>query len=142
MTMDDVEILLNNSPSAGQREEINEQCMETWNIALWNNHKLFVGHPYYQDYLWKKICGFSLHWENYYFYRKVFYFFFSILIFFTYPFVVLFDTIFGNNDILFNHESETEKYTVKHTLTSKFRIEYNYLQSNNENHSIERKFYC
>ena len=111
--MDDVEMLLNYSPSAGQRAEINEQRMETWNIALWNNHKLFVGHPYYQEYLWKKICGFEFHWENYYFYWKIFYFFFSILIFFTYPFVVLFDTIFGNNDILFKQEPETEEHSIK-----------------------------
>ena len=111
--MDDVEMLLNNSPSAGQRTEINEKCMETWNIALWNNHKLFVSHPYYQDYLWKKICGFEFHWENYYFYWKVFYFFFSILIFFTYPFVVLFDTIFGNNDILFKQEPKPEENSIK-----------------------------
>ena len=113
MSMDDVEMLLKNSPCSGQNSEINGQCMETWNIALWNNHKLFVSHPYYQDYLWKKICGFDFHWENYYFYWKLFYIFLAILIFFTYPFVVLFDTIFGNNDILFQRESETKEHSLK-----------------------------
>ena len=54
--MDDVESLLNHSPYAESKKEINGQCMETWNIALWNNHTQFVSHPYYQDYLWKKIC--------------------------------------------------------------------------------------
>ena len=111
--MDDVEMILNNSPSDGQRAEINEQCMETWNIALWNNHKLFVSHPYYQDYLWKKICGYEFHWENQFFYWKVFNFFFAILIFFTYPFIALFDTIFGNNDILFKQEPEAKEHSIK-----------------------------
>ena len=110
--MDDVEMLLNNSPHAGQNSEINGQCMETWNIALWNNHKFFVSHPYYQDYLWKKICGFRFHWENLYCYWKLYYICFAILIFFTYPFVVLFDSI-GNNDILFQQAPKKEENTVK-----------------------------
>ena len=101
MTMDDVENLLDHSPYAEYSSGINGQCMETWNIAIWNNHKLFVSHPYYQDYLWKKICGFEFHWENYYFYWKLFYVLFAIMIFFTYPFVIFIDTIFGNNDLLF-----------------------------------------
>merc|ERR1711911_12322 len=87
--------------------------MKTWNIALWNNHKMFVSHPYYQDYLWRKICGFEFHWENYYCYWKLLYIFLAILIFFTYPFVVLFDTIFGNNDILFRQEPGTQEHSVK-----------------------------
>ena len=113
MTMDDVETLLNNSPYAGPDSEINGQCMETWNIALWNNHKLFVSHPYYQDYLWRKICGFEFHWENYYCHWKLLYIILAILIFFTYPFVVLFDTIFGNNDILFKQDTGTQEHSVK-----------------------------
>ena len=110
--MEDVEMLLNNSPCSGQNSEINGQCMETWNIALWNNHKHLVSHPYYQDYLWKKICGFDFHWENYYFYWKLYYILLAILIFFTYPFVVLFDTIFGN-DILFRQKPGTQEHSVK-----------------------------
>ena len=58
-------------------------------------------HPFYQDYLWKKVCGTNFHFDNYHMHWRFIYIVWAILIFFTYPLVIIIDIIFGKNDILF-----------------------------------------
>ena len=104
--MTEVKTLLHHSPTTddGHRHD-----NETWNIAIWNSHKKFVSHPFYQDFLWKKLCGHNFHWEKYYIKWKILYFILSIILPFTYPFIVLIDILFRKNDLLFISPVEKEE---------------------------------
>ena len=91
--MDEVSTLLEFSPD--------EDTEETWRVALWNNHKLLVSHPFFQNLLWKKISGNSDHWENVYIHWKIWYFIYALCIFILYPFIIFIDIVFRDNDIMF-----------------------------------------
>ena len=58
-------------------------------------------HPFFQDYLWKKVCGKHFHFDNFHIHWRFIYIIWAILIFFTYPFIIIIDIIFGKNDIMF-----------------------------------------
>ena len=63
---------------------------------------VYFSHPFFQDYLWKKACGKKFHhFHNFHLHWKFYYTIGAILIFFTYPFIIIFDIMFGNNDIMF-----------------------------------------
>jgi len=102
--MTEVKTLLHHSPSS---EDGHRHDNETWNIAMWNSHKKFVSHPFYQDFLWKKLCGNNFDWDKYYIKWKILYFILSVILPFTYPFIVLIDTLFRKNDLLFISPAET-----------------------------------
>jgi len=101
--MNEVTTLLEHSPIF---EDVHQHDNENWNIALWNNCKKFVSHPYYQDFLRKRLYG-EGDWDQHYFLKFCF-IFLSLILPITYPFVIIFDSIFGKNDLVFlspeNHQ--------------------------------------
>ena len=54
-----------------------------------------------RNYLWERITGQCFHWDNFFFFWKLLYIPYAILIFLIIPFVVLLDAIFRSADILF-----------------------------------------
>ena len=105
----DAATILQHAPFRDDIEDVDTTRQETWNIALWNNHKMLVSHPAFQNFLWEKLCGPDYNWNTFYFHQKVLNFVLSILIFFTYPIFVLIDTLFRSNDILFKSRVRNEK---------------------------------
>ena len=96
--MTEVRTLLLHSPNC---DDVHRHDDETWNIAMWNSHKKFVSHPFYQDFLWKKLCGQNFDWDKYYIKWKILYIILSIFLPFTYPIIIVIDTLFRKNDLLF-----------------------------------------
>ena len=108
--MDEVTTLLEHSP---QLEDVHHHDSKTWSLALWNNCQHFVSHPYYQDFLRKRLYG-DERWDQ--IFRKIYFVFISILLPITYPFVILGDSIFGNNDLVFispEMQQSTEENKIK-----------------------------
>ena len=107
--MKEVERVLEYSPT--QSEALDDHEYATWNVALWNNHKLFVSHPFYQNFLWKKISGKPDNWDNRSILNKIGVFFQALFLFLLVnPFIVVYDTIFRDNDIMFlNSEQKRAK---------------------------------
>ena len=54
------------------------------------------------------MCGKDFHFDNYHMHWRFLYVIWAILIFITYPFVIIGDMILGNNDILFVSPEELE----------------------------------
>ena len=96
--MTDVETILSHTLNKDKRDNSPTSFYnETWNVALWNNHKTFVSHPFYQHFFWTKIRGENFLWKT----NRLYWAILSVLIFFTYPFIIFIDTVFRNNDLLF-----------------------------------------
>eukprot|EP00092_Neocalanus_flemingeri_P100835 GFUD01128833.1.p1 GENE.GFUD01128833.1~~GFUD01128833.1.p1 ORF type:complete len:954 (-),score=174.91 GFUD01128833.1:65-2926(-) len=94
--MGEVKLILNYSNS----EDV-EQCENTnWNVALWEGHKEFVGHHYYQQFIWEKMTGDTFDWGNYFFFWKLLLIPAYLVLFLLYPFVIFLD-FFREADILF-----------------------------------------
>ena len=94
--MDEVKLILNYSNS----DEM-EQCENTnWNIALWEGHKEFVSHHYYQQFIWERMTGDNVDWFNYFFFWKILLIPAYLVLFLLYPFVIIID-FFREGDILF-----------------------------------------
>jgi len=94
--MDEVKLILNYSNS----DEM-EECENTnWNIALWEGHKEFVSHHYYQQFIWEKMTGDHFDWFNYFFFWKILLIPAYLVLFLLYPFVIFID-FFREGDILF-----------------------------------------
>ena len=56
--MVEVKMILNYSNSYED-----EQCENTnWNVALWEGHREFVSHHYYQQFIWEKMTGDNFDW--------------------------------------------------------------------------------
>merc|ERR1719483_1290441 len=78
-----------------------EQCENTnWNVALWEGHKEFVGHHYYQQFIWEKMTGDNFDWSDYFFFWKLLLIPAYLVLFLLYPFVIFID-FFREADILF-----------------------------------------
>ena len=78
-----------------------EQCENTnWNVALWEGHKEFVSHHYYQQFIWEKMTGDNFDWCNYFFFWKILLIPAYLMLFLVYPFVIFID-FFREGDILF-----------------------------------------
>ena len=107
--MQDVEILLEYS-TRQKDEEIRSYSEKNWNLALWNDQKTFVSHPFYQEHLWRKLNGNHLKWDTCpYYWRALLVVLFLIFFFFVFPFIVLFDIVSCNNDILFESPEKIKK---------------------------------
>ena len=97
--MREVKTLLDYAPSVN--------ALETWNVALWNQHKVFVSHPFYQSFLWNKISRSSDIWSRstWTLPHRIRYLVESLVLFPMYPFVIFVD-LFRHNDILFLNPEE------------------------------------
>merc|ERR1711994_175450 len=64
--MEEVKILLQN-----QKVKLCKDLERTWKYAIWNSHKQFVSHHYYQEFISQKIYGQEYDneylWNDYYF---------------------------------------------------------------------------
>eukprot|EP00092_Neocalanus_flemingeri_P004977 GFUD01005353.1.p1 GENE.GFUD01005353.1~~GFUD01005353.1.p1 ORF type:complete len:895 (-),score=157.64 GFUD01005353.1:705-3389(-) len=94
----EVEMLLEHSPNLND-DENNENT--NWHLALWEGHKKFVGHHYFQNFLWNKITGENFNWDNYFLFWRILYFPLAVLLFCLIPLVVVVDSLFRKSDILF-----------------------------------------
>ena len=107
--MKDVEVLLEYS-TRQKDEEMRSYSEKNWNLALWNGQKDFVSHPFYQEHLWRKLNGNHLKWDTCpYYWRALLVVLFMIIYFFIFPFIVLFDIVSCNNDILFESPEKIKK---------------------------------
>ena len=91
---DDVKKLLDSCPSDVASERTN------LHMALWQEHKDFVSHAFFQQYKWDKMTM-DIKWDSYNLLKKMKIFLFSICLFPCYPFVVLLDSLFRESNILF-----------------------------------------
>ena len=93
-----MEKLLEYSPDLTDDEDTENT---NWHLALWDGHEEFVGHHYFQNFLWEKITGKYFTWDNYFLFWKILYFPLAVLLFCFIPLVVVVDTLFRKSDILF-----------------------------------------
>jgi len=98
----DVETLLEHSPIS---EAVHLHDNENWNIALWNNCKQVVSHPYYQNFLRQKLNGVQDQEKDQdqkqSLMSKFGFVLLSLSLPLTYPFVIFVDVFFGDNDLVF-----------------------------------------
>jgi len=99
----DVETLLSYT-----REEEDEE-VSNWHIALWDQHKSFVAHPYYQHYTWTQIKGTNFDPYQYSLLPRLLTFPTAVLLFLFYPPIILADSIFREGNILFESPSQFDK---------------------------------
>ena len=111
--MNDVEILLEHSPQRNDNE-MRSYSEKNWNIALWNGRKSFVSHPFYQQHLWRKLCGRYIKWDECPFHWRALLIILSVAFYFILiPLIVLYDTVSCSNDILFENSSDLNRRTKK-----------------------------
>ena len=91
--MEDVREILEYSP--GSTENSN------WHMALYAHNKPFVAHHHFQNFHREKLRGKNFQWDNFLPIVKFFFYPYAILLSLISPFVVVFDAIFRNSDILF-----------------------------------------
>ena len=97
-SIQEVEKLLEYSPDLTDDEDTENT---NWHLALWDGHEEFVGHHYFQNFLWEKITGKYFTWDNYFLFWRILYFPLAVLLFCFIPLVVVVDTLFRKSDILF-----------------------------------------
>ena len=108
-SMKDVETLLEHS-TRQEDDEMRSYSEKNWNLALWNDQKIFVSHPFYQQHLWRKLNGKYLKWDTcQYHWRALLVISSMFIYFFVFPFIVLFDILSCNNDILFESPEQLKK---------------------------------
>jgi hypothetical protein len=101
---DDVKMLLEYSP----REHGDSDTEDSnWHIALWEEHKNFVSHPYYQHYTWNQVKGFNFDPYKYHMAVRFLMPPVAILLFCLYPFIVLVDSLFREGNILFEPPNQS-----------------------------------
>jgi len=94
----EVATILEYSPNEDD-DENNENT--NWHLALWEDHKNFVGNHYFQHFLWEKITGENFNWDNYFLFWRIFYLPIAVILFCFIPLVAVVDSIFRDSDILF-----------------------------------------
>ena len=108
--MRDVETLLEHS-SVQNDDEMRSYSEKNWNLALHNDQKSLVSHPFYQQHLWRKLNGNHLKWDTCpLLWRIVLVILFMLFYFFIFPFIVLFDILSCNNDILFESPEQLKRH--------------------------------
>ena len=111
--MKDVETLLEHSTRQND-DEMRSYSEKNWNLALWNNQKSFVSHPFYQQHLWRKLKGNHLKWDTRpWYWRTLFVTSFPFTYFVLFPIVVLCDIMSCSNDILFESPEKDKKEEEK-----------------------------
>ena len=101
--MEEVKIILEYYP-VGAEDFKSENS--NWRMALRAHNKSFVAHHYYQNFHRERLMGKTFQWDNFYPFYKYFYIHpftypYLILLYLTFPIVVLIDAIFRKADILF-----------------------------------------
>jgi len=111
--MEEVKLILNYSNS----DNLEECENANWNIALWEGHKKFVGHHFYQQFIWEKMTGDNFDWFNYFFFWKILLIPAYLLLFLLYPFIICID-LFREADILFVAPAMKENQVKKKVSTA------------------------
>jgi hypothetical protein len=95
---EDVRVLMEHRSREGGDEAAEDT---TWHIALWEEHKQFVAHPYYQHLTGRRMWGENFNPHRYFLFWRLIMFPISVLLFFAYPGVVLIDGLFLKADLIF-----------------------------------------
>ena len=120
-SMKDVETLLEHS-SRKNDNEMRSYSEKNWNLALHNDQKNFVSHPFYQQHLWRKLNGNHIKWDTCpWYWRVALVFLFILFYFFVFPFIVLFDILSCNNDILFESPEQLKRHQHEISCSGKER---------------------
>ena len=108
---EEVDILLNHRPgsAAVEGEEEEEDKNTNWHMALWQEHKSFVSHAYYQHFTWNRIRGTTFDPYKFFLPRRLLTFPGAVLIFFLYLPVVLLDSVFREGSLLYESPEQFEK---------------------------------
>ena len=117
--MAEVKTILNYSNVSSEEME---QCENNnWNIALVEEHKDFVAHHFYQQFVWEKMTGDNFDWFNYFFFWKVILVPTYLALFLCYPFVIFID-FFRNADILFGPPKAQQSKNLQTGLSRSTKI--------------------
>jgi hypothetical protein len=108
--------LLDSCPSDVASERTN------LHMALWQEHKDFVSHAFFQQYKWEKMTM-DIKWDTYNLLKKMRIFFISICLFPCYPFVVLLDSLFRESNILFISPEKLQMSESRRTISNDIEME-------------------
>ena len=104
INVDEVNTLLDYAPADDGIKPPN------WYLALYQEHKCFVAHPFFQLYHKRKMVG-GLTWDTFYWYSKAWRYICAFLLFLILPIVALLD-IFRKSDLLFKAPLKKKKEKI------------------------------